>query len=85
MEQRAFGKQAAVIALGSLPAGCEGFALPADAPGYAHGLYAALRALDARGHGLLLLERPPEGEAWLAVNDRLRRAAAGAAGDDDQT
>ncbi|HEU0151760.1 MAG TPA: L-threonylcarbamoyladenylate synthase [Arenimonas sp.] len=77
-EQQALGKRIAVLARGTLPAGVEGLALPADATGYAHGLYAALRELDARGVNLLLAERPPEGEAWLAVHDRLRRSAAGA-------
>jgi L-threonylcarbamoyladenylate synthase len=40
---------------------------------------AALRELDAGGAHLLLVQRPPEDREWLAVNDRLRRAAAGAA------
>jgi L-threonylcarbamoyladenylate synthase len=39
--------------------------------------------LDAGDEQLLLVERPPEGAAWLAVHDRLRRAAAGAGLDDD--
>lgn len=77
-EQQALGKRVAVLARGTLPDGVEGLALPADATGYAHGLYAGLRELDARGVNLLLAERPPEGEAWLAVHDRLRRSAAGA-------
>lgn len=82
-QQRAFGKRVAVLALEPLPARCEGLALPADARAYAHGLYAALRALDARGENLLLVERPPDTEAWIAVHDRLRRSAAGASPDDD--
>ena len=82
-EQQALGKRVAVLARGTLPAGVEGLALPADALGYAHGLYAGLRELDARGVNLLLAERPPEGEAWLAVHDRLRRSAAGAGLSDD--
>jgi L-threonylcarbamoyladenylate synthase len=57
--------------------------VPADAAAYAHGLYAALRTLDASAGHLLLVERPPQSEDWLAVNDRLRRAAAGAAPGDD--
>ena len=43
----------------------------------AHDLYAALRELDALGGDLILVAAPPEDEAWWAVNDRLRRAAAG--------
>jgi L-threonylcarbamoyladenylate synthase len=44
---------------------------------YAHDLYAGLRELDARGGDLILVAAPPAEEAWRAVNDRLRRAAAG--------
>lgn len=82
-QQTTFGKRVAVLALDTLPAGTEGLALPASADAYAHGLYAALRTLDARGVNLLLAERPPEGGGWLAVHDRLRRSAAGAGAGDD--
>jgi len=82
-EQAAFGKRIAVLALGALPAEASGLALPSDADAYAHGLYAAMRRLDAGGQQLLLVERPPDGAQWLAVHDRLRRAAAGAGGEDD--
>lgn len=81
-EQATLGKHAMVLALGALPSGVPGCALPGDAAAYAHGLYAALRDLDAGGAALLLVERPPAGVEWLAVHDRLRRAAAGA-GDGD--
>ncbi len=76
--QEALGKRVAVLALGTLPDGLRGTALPDHADGYAHGLYAALRALDAVGANLLLAQRPPQSRDWLAVNDRLRRSAAGA-------
>ena len=49
--------------------------LPASAMLYARGLYAALRDLDALGADLILVETPPSGPLWAAVNDRLRRAA----------
>jgi len=78
-QQRALGQKVALLALGKLPPGFEGEALPDEAQAYAHGLYAALRALDAGGAHLLLVQRPPEGRDWFAVHDRLRRAAAGAA------
>lgn len=65
-----------VLAIDHLPAGCEGIALPGDPEGYAQGLYAALRALDGAQARELWVERPPVDEAWLAVSDRLRRAAA---------
>ncbi len=77
-EQQVLGKRVAVLALGELPAGLPGIALPASPEAYAHGLYAALRSLDALGANLLLAERPPDSRQWLAVNDRLRRSAAGA-------
>lgn len=50
--------------------------LPADAPGFAHELYTAIRRLDQAGVGTILVEEPPVGDEWLAVRDRLARAAA---------
>jgi len=58
--------------------------VPADPAGCAHDLYASLRELDALGCVRILAQKPPAGEAWLAVNDRLQRAAAGS-GEDDET
>lgn len=84
-EQEALGKRVAVLAIGTLPDGLAGLALPALPDGYAHGLYAALRSLDALGANLLLAERPPATRDWLAVNDRLRRSAAGAGQGRDAT
>ena len=49
----------------------------ADPVQFAHDLYARLRELDAMGCDLLLVAAPPVDEAWRAVTDRLRRAAAG--------
>ncbi|MDP3841784.1 MAG: L-threonylcarbamoyladenylate synthase [Oxalobacteraceae bacterium] len=54
--------------------------LPADPEGYAYGLYAALRAMDAIGADLILIESPPTDPAWQGINDRLRRAAHDSAG-----
>ncbi|KFN43584.1 L-threonylcarbamoyladenylate synthase [Arenimonas oryziterrae] len=82
-QQRALGKRVALLALDALPADSEGEILPNEATAYAHGLYAALRTLDALGANLLLVERPPEHGDWLAVHDRLRRATVGAGADDD--
>ncbi|MCX7176952.1 MAG: L-threonylcarbamoyladenylate synthase [Proteobacteria bacterium] len=59
-------------------------AAPADAVAYAHDLYTTLRALDEAAHDLLLVEAPPATSAWLAVADRLQRAACGS-GEDDET
>ncbi|MBS0211878.1 MAG: threonylcarbamoyl-AMP synthase [Proteobacteria bacterium] len=52
-----------------------GMTLPDDAVGYAHGLYAALRSLDARVPASILVESVPDKPAWAGVRDRLRRAA----------
>ena len=49
--------------------------LPADPAGYAAQLYAALHTLDDTGVERIVADLPPDGEAWLAVRDRLRRAA----------
>jgi L-threonylcarbamoyladenylate synthase len=54
--------------------------MPPDAAGYAFGLYAALRAMDQTDAELILVETPPQDDAWLGVNDRLRRAAFSSSG-----
>ena len=51
------------------------FALPADPVGYAAELYAALHTLDAAGLDVIVVNRPPDPESWMAVRDRLGRAA----------
>ncbi|MDR0702053.1 MAG: threonylcarbamoyl-AMP synthase [Azoarcus sp.] len=51
-------------------------AIPAEPAAYACQLYASLRALDALGADLILVEVPPVLPAWQAVVDRLCRAAA---------
>ena len=43
---------------------------------YERTLYANLRALDATGVELILVETPPDTAAWAGVRDRLFRAAA---------
>ncbi len=47
---------------------------------FAHDLYASLRALDAAGAMIILIEDVPAEAPWLAVRDRITRAAHG---DDD--
>jgi L-threonylcarbamoyladenylate synthase len=59
---------------------CATHALPEDPAGYAHGIYAALRAMDRTDAELILVESPPQDDDWLGVNDRLRRSAYGSAG-----
>jgi L-threonylcarbamoyladenylate synthase len=50
-------------------------ALPAEPAGFAHGLYASLRAMDLHGASIILIETPPVSQEWQGINDRLRRAA----------
>ena len=52
------------------------YVMPRDAAPYARTLYATLHDLDARGYQRILVEAAPDGDGWLAVRDRLRRAAA---------
>ncbi len=47
----------------------------ADATDYTHALYATLHELDGGGYDCILVEDVPDDDAWLAVRDRLRRAA----------
>ena len=57
-------------------------AAPSDPAGYAHDLYANLRALDAADADAILIEAVPDEAPWLAVRDRLARATQGE--DDDR-
>lgn len=52
------------------------FIAPSDASEYMHVLYTRLHELDQTGADLILIETPPTGDAWNAVQDRLNRAAA---------
>ena len=49
-----------------------------DARAFGHDLYGNLRQLDLTGADLILVESIPSDGEWLAVFDRLRRAAVGA-------
>lgn len=77
------GRRVVVVHRGPLPAGLrEGvmaLAMPGQPEAYGRELYGALRRADALGAGRLLIEAPPESEDWLAIRDRLMRAAAGSA------
>ena len=76
------GHKVAVLArsvLQPLIPGATWMAAPRDPAGYAHELYASLRALDQAGCSAILVEQPPLEPAWAAVQDRLMRAAAGSA------
>ncbi|MBM2621268.1 threonylcarbamoyl-AMP synthase [Actinoplanes sp. LDG1-06] len=50
--------------------------LSGDPREYAADLYAALHRLDDAGVATILVQEPPQTEDWLAVRDRLGRAAA---------
>jgi L-threonylcarbamoyladenylate synthase len=73
------GRVAVLAMRDALPGATAWTTAPGDAALYGHDLYANLRALDAAGADRILVELPPAGPAWEAVNDRLARAAAGAA------
>jgi L-threonylcarbamoyladenylate synthase len=49
--------------------------MPRDPAAYAQRMYAALRELDTAACGEILIEAPPDTAAWVAVRDRLLRAA----------
>ncbi|KND61262.1 TsaC protein (YrdC domain) required for threonylcarbamoyladenosine t(6)A37 modification in tRNA [Candidatus Burkholderia verschuerenii] len=51
-------------------------AAPEDPQSYARDLYGLLRALDRANVERILIEKLPESVEWIAVNDRLGRAAA---------
>lgn len=55
----------------------ERIALPSDPAAYARGLYAALHELDDRGCSVVAVARPPAGDEWTGVRDRLARATTG--------
>jgi L-threonylcarbamoyladenylate synthase len=52
-------------------------AMPAEARRYAEVLYDTLHRLDREGFDWIAVERPPAGNEWVAILDRLERAAAG--------
>jgi L-threonylcarbamoyladenylate synthase len=49
--------------------------MPPDAHSYAAQLYKALRTADDMDVTRIIIEEPPQGEEWVAIHDRLRRAA----------
>ena len=55
--------------------GITSFQMPIDAASYGKKLYRSLADADKLQPDEIWLERPPQGEAWNAVNDRLSRAA----------
>jgi len=49
--------------------------LSGDSDGFASALFSTLHDLDDLGCDVILVEAPPESDAWIAVRDRLSRAA----------
>ncbi|MCA1669034.1 MAG: threonylcarbamoyl-AMP synthase [Thermomicrobia bacterium] len=77
-QRRAQGSRVAVLARRNpphIPSGIAWHVIATDAADYAHALYATLREMDEGGYDCILVEDVPESDAWLAVRDRLRRAA----------
>lgn len=78
------GRRVALIHFDAAPSALKSVhasrAMPSDARGYAHDLYAALREMDMTGADLILVSAPPQHDKWLGINDRLRRAAFDSAG-----
>lgn len=50
--------------------------IPHDAEAYARALYAELHRCDTEGAKWIVVESLPEGAEWLAIADRVRRAAS---------
>jgi L-threonylcarbamoyladenylate synthase len=59
-----------------VPAGTVHHMLPHDPVGYAAQLYAVLHDMDDENLDHIIVARPPDSDAWLAIADRLRRASA---------
>jgi len=64
---------ALLIGEGALPE-CKYITLANNPKEVAEHLYEALHRLDHLEHAQLLIELPPQTEAWAAINDRLSRA-----------
>ena len=56
--------------------GCVIKRLPGDAKGAMAGIYAMLHDLDSIGCQRVLIQEPPQSAEWLAIRDRLSRAAS---------
>jgi L-threonylcarbamoyladenylate synthase len=50
--------------------------IPHDAEAFARAIYAELHQCDEAGAELIVVERPPAGEQWRGILDRLTRASA---------
>lgn len=59
----------------SLPKQCKVVTLPNDAKSYAQEIYKSLRQADRQKAKWIIVEKPPKGEFWDAILDRLQKAA----------
>jgi L-threonylcarbamoyladenylate synthase len=59
--------------------GITSFQMPLLADEYGRKLYATLHRIDHASFDRILAEAPPATQEWLAINDRIRRAAQGTA------
>lgn len=77
---RSTGRRLGLLAFGRIefkpPLEWVVISMPESAEEYSARLYAVLHEMDERGLERILVEMPPDEPAWLAVRDRLRRAAA---------
>ena len=72
-------KRLAILSRHAQPEACGDIlwkTLPNTPAAFGRLLYATLRDLDGSGVERVVVEAPPESDAWLAVRDRLARAAA---------
>jgi L-threonylcarbamoyladenylate synthase len=74
----AAGRRVGWLTLGpanrAVPPGVEWVEMPTNPQAFASCLYDTLHILDAAGLDVLVLSRPPVGDLWTAVHDRLYRA-----------
>jgi L-threonylcarbamoyladenylate synthase len=73
------GRRVAVLALEvSVPRLAQSLqrVVPVIAADFQRELYGALREFDAAGADVIIVEAPPRSKAWIAIWDRLERAAA---------
>jgi len=74
-QRAAYEARGIVVRVASCGDGEGAWVLPREPEVYARELYATLHRMDRDFQGVLLLEKPPEGERWSGIHDRLRRAA----------
>lgn len=73
---RARGEAVGLVSLGELDLEADvAVKLPRDPLACAARLYATLHACDDEGCALIVFERPPTDASWVAIRDRLERAA----------